>query len=72
MKIPKEYMPNHYESKGFMESKFIQNFPLRDKAVFLKIKKRRWLHKQTGTILKRDFSFIADGSKITQKLSNFF
>ena len=60
-----------FESKGFMESKQIQDFPLRGRAVYLRIKKRRWRHKVTGEIIKRDFSFVADGSKFTQELSDF-
>ena len=69
--LPLGYSSDVYESKGFMESKLIQDFPLRGKAVFLRVKKRRWRHKKTGSIVKRDFSFIADGSKFTQELSDF-
>jgi hypothetical protein len=69
--LPEGYNTVDYESKGFMESKLIQDFPLRGKAVFLRIKKRRWRHKRTGVVIKRDFSFIADGSKFTQELSDF-
>jgi hypothetical protein len=69
--LPKGYLPIEYESKGFVESKLIQDFPLRGRAVFLRVKKRRWRHKQSGDIIKRDFSFIADGSKFTQELSDF-
>jgi len=69
--IPNGHEVKDYESKGFMESKSIQDFPLRGKAVYLRIKKRRWRHKQTGAIIKRDFSFIAEGSKFTQDLSGF-
>lgn len=69
--LPEGYATVDYESKGFMESNLIQDFPLRGKAVFLRIKKRRWRHKQRGVIIKRDFSFIADGSKFTQELSDF-
>lgn len=69
--IPNGYPASEYESKGFMESKLIQDFPLRGKAVFLKLRKRRWRHKQTGVIIKRDFTFMADGSKFTQELSDF-
>jgi transposase len=69
--IPNGYSAEDYESKGFMESKLIQDFPLRGKAVYLRIKKRRWRHKETGRIIKRDFSFIADGSKFTSELSDF-
>jgi transposase len=69
--IPNGYPASEYESKGFMESQLIQDFPLRGKAVFLKLRKRRWRHKQTGVIIKRDFTFMADGSKFTQELSDF-
>lgn len=69
--LPNGYKAKEYESKGFMESKLIQDFPLRGNAVYLRVKKRRWRHKQTGAIVKRDFSFIADGSKFTQDLSDF-
>ena len=69
--LPLGYSASEYESKGFMEGVLIQDFPLRGKAVFFKIKKRRWRHKITKAIIKRDFSFIADGSKFTQELSDF-
>lgn len=69
--LPQGYIPEEYESKGFMESKLIQDFPIRGRAVYLRIKKRRWRHKTARTIIKRDFSFMADGSKFTQELSDF-
>ena len=69
--LPNGYDSKEYESKGFIGSKLIQDFPLRGKAVFLRIKKRRWRHKTSGEIIKRDFSFIADGSKFTTELSDF-
>jgi hypothetical protein len=69
--LPEGYSPRDYESKGFVESKLIQDFPLRGKPVFIKLKKRRWRNKITGVIIKRDYSFIADGSKFTQELSDF-
>ncbi len=69
--LPIGYSRIDYESKGFIGTKLIQDFPLRGKAVYLRISKRRWRHKDTGEIIKRDFSFIADGSKFTQELSDF-
>jgi hypothetical protein len=69
--IPNGYPSSEYESKGFMESNLIQDFPLRGKQVYLRVKKRRWRHKLTKAIIKRDFTFMADGSKFTQELSDF-
>ena len=54
-----------------MESKWVQDFPIRGKGVYLRIKKRRWRHKKSGETIQRDFSFIADGSKFTQELWDF-
>lgn len=69
--LPDCYSSMEYESKGFMDSKRIQDFPLRGKPVFLRVRKRRWRHKETGEVVKRDFTFMADGSKFTQELSDF-
>lgn len=69
--LPEGYSKLDYESKGFMESKLIQDFPLRGKGVYLRIKIRRWRHKQTGVIIKHNFSFLAEGSKFTKELSDF-
>jgi len=54
-----------------MESHLIQDFPFRGKQVYLRIKKRTWRHKSTEVIIKRDFTFTADGSNFTQELSDF-
>ncbi|MBK9249132.1 MAG: hypothetical protein IPM69_13715 [Ignavibacteria bacterium] len=69
--LPTGYSSSDYESKGFMQSSTIQDFPLRGKAVYLRIMKRRWRHKENGTVLRRDFSFITEGSKLTRELSDF-
>jgi len=69
--IPNGYPSEEYESKGFMDSALIQDFPIRGKGVFLRIKKRRWRHKKTDVNIRRDFSFIAASSKFTSELSDF-
>jgi transposase len=69
--LPEGYSAEDYEPKDFVKSKLIQDFPLRGRAVFLRIKRRRWRHKTNGKVIKREFSFTADGSKFTQELSDF-
>jgi len=39
--VPNGYLAEDYESKGFMESAIIQDFPLRGKGVYLRIKRKR-------------------------------
>ena len=69
--LPSSYELSEYESKGFLSSKTVQDFPLRGKAVYLTIKRRRWRHKETKKEIRSDYSFIAEGSKLTQELSDF-
>ena len=65
------YDINQYESKGFTEVT-LQDFPIRGKAVFLKIKRRRWRHKERkNEIIRNDFTFVAEGAGFTRELSDF-
>ena len=70
--LPIGYITIDYESKGFHQSSLIQDFPLRGKQVFFSIRKRRWRHKTNkNEIIQRDYSFIADGTRMTADLSAF-
>ena len=58
-KILKAVDSSLYESKGFTEIT-LQDFPIRGKAVFLKICRRRWrLKENPNIIIRNDFSFVA-------------
>lgn len=68
---PSIYSKTDYESKGFISRKRVQDFPLRGKAVYLVIRRRRWRHKETKEEIKSDYSFIAEGAKLTSELADF-
>ena len=71
-RIPEGYDASEYESKGFYPIKSIQDFPIRGKAVYLKIKRRRWRHKiNKNEVIHNDYSMFSGGSKLTKELSNF-
>ena len=70
--LPGDYIIDEFESKGFYERTLIQDFPIRGKAVYLGIRRRRWRNKADKSIeVKSDYSFIAEGSKLTIELSDF-
>jgi hypothetical protein len=70
--LPPGYNRSDYESKGFYSSKRVQDFPIRGKAMYLVIKRRRWRLKQDKTTeIKSDYSFISEGSKLTKEISDF-
>ncbi len=43
--LPDSYNRAEYQSKGFYQEKTIQDFPVRGKALYLNIKRRRWRSK---------------------------
>ena len=70
--VPIGYDSSLYESKGLNPATIIQDFPVRGKAVYLSIKRRRWrLKENKNIVIQNDFSIIAEGSKITKELSDF-
>lgn len=70
--LPEGYDSAKYESKGFFPAKTIQDFPLRGKALYLRIKRRRWRNKDDkNEIIYNDHSLIAKGVKLTQELADF-
>jgi transposase len=69
--LPAGFKLDEYESKGFYKARLIQDFPIRGKAVYLEIHRRRWRHKSSKQNIHRDFSLIAAGTKFTKELADF-
>ena len=70
--LPPTYDQGQYQSKGFYPAKTIQDFPVRGKALYLIVKRRRWRSKdKSSPDIKSDYSFISEGSKLTKELSGF-
>lgn len=69
--IQKEVSIEDYESKGFLPSSRVQDFPIRGKAVYLLIRRRRWRHKVSKQEISNDISFVSKGAKLTEEISDF-
>lgn len=70
--IPTEYSTLKLSSKGFFEEVTIQDFPIRGQKVLLHIKRRRWLNEDTGKVVFRNWTLIAQGTRITKNFAAFF
>jgi hypothetical protein len=68
---PKIYDKQKLTSKGFHSKVVIQDFPLREKAVFLHIRRRRWLIEDTGKVVSRDWNSVAKGTRYTKSFADF-
>jgi hypothetical protein len=69
--LPDEYLGDDMESKGFHKECVIKDFPLRDKALFLHVSRRRWLNRTTGKVVSRDWKLVAEGTHYTQGFASF-
>jgi hypothetical protein len=68
---PKEYASDKLTSKGFFDEITVQDFPIRGKASYLNIKRRKWLNETTGDIVFRDWNMVAKGTRMTQEFATF-
>ena len=69
--LPSDMDSSEYESKGFLPSSRIQDFPIRGKAVYLVLRRRRWRNKLTRQEISNTYFHVAEGSRLTQELSDF-
>lgn len=58
-------------SKGFHPSVIIHDFPIRDKAMFLHVRRRRWLVESSGQLISRDWNTVAKGTRLTKGFATF-
>jgi len=68
---PEEYQGQKLISKGFFEPISVQDFPIRGKAVYLKIRRRKWLNENTGLNVYRDWQLVANGTRLTGEFAAF-
>ena len=69
--VPGEYSSMQVESKGFYEPVVVQDFPIRGKKLFLNIRRRRWIVKDEGRYVSRNWKLVAEGSRITHDFASF-
>lgn len=58
-------------SKGFYEAVTVQDFPIRGKACYLKVRRRRWTVESTGEIISNDWNTVAKGTRMTKEFASF-
>lgn len=60
-----------YESKGFMGAVSITDFPIRDHKVILRVRRRRWVDRQTGESFVDRISVTEDGTRYSKEFAAF-
>ena len=68
---PFEFSSDKLLSKGFFDEITVQDFPIRNKATFLHIKRRKWVNPKSGDIVYRNWNMVAKGTRVTQEFAVF-
>lgn len=68
---PEEYKGEKLTSKGFHATSVIQDFPIRNRSLFLHIRRRRWLVESTGEVVSRNWDAVAKGTRLTKGFAIF-
>ena len=71
MKKPEGYENDKLISKGFHSASVIQDFPIRDKALYLHVRRRKWLVESTGKIISNNWDTVAKGTRLTKGFASF-
>lgn len=63
----------HFESKGFMETVSVTDFPIRDHKVILRIRRRRWADTRTGKnfSIPIDLDVVAKDTRYSKEFGAF-
>ena len=68
---PDEFVDERLTSKGFVDAVTLSDFPIRGRACFLKVKRRRWLNELTNQVVSRDWDLVANGTRMTKEFATF-
>lgn len=68
---PGEFSRLRLTSNGFYNEVTIKDFPLRGKACYLKVKRRRWIDEDTGEVVSRNWELVANGTRMTKEFASF-
>jgi len=68
---PEIYKGKKLSSKGFYNTSTVQDFPIRDKATYLHVRRRRWRIESTGELVSRDWNTVAKGTHLTTGFATF-
>lgn len=68
---PSEHLDKELIANGFDEPVCIQDFPIRDKAAYFIVRRRKWKDKQTGKIYSKQWDLTAKGSSYSKEFAAF-
>ena len=69
--IPEERKSHRLESKGFLDAVIVRDFPLRDKRVNFKVRRRKWYDHTTGEYFTNSYDTVYKGTRYSKEFAAF-
>lgn len=69
--VPDEYKGEKLVSKGFHPEAVIQDFPLRNKALYLHVRRRKWEVESSKKIVSKTWNLSAEGTRYSNEFAAF-
>lgn len=66
-----DYKKGTVREYGFTDERVIQDFPIRGKAVYLHVRRRKWRDTEDGSIFTYDYELAEEGSRLTPEFVAF-
>ena len=66
-----DYKKGPVREYGFTAERVIQDFPIRGKAVYLHVRRRRWRDIEDGSIFTYDYELTEEGTRLTPEFVAF-
>jgi hypothetical protein len=69
--VPPEFSNRQLIAHGFTDSVTVQDFPIKGKAVYLYLRRRKWLDVNSNEVLSRKFDIVHHGTRLTKEFVSF-
>jgi hypothetical protein len=69
--LPEGYQSERLISKGFHAAVVIQDFPIRERAMFLHVRMRKWQGVSSGQIISKEWDITTKGTRYTKVFAAF-
>ncbi len=66
-----DYKKGTVREYGFSDERVIQDFPIRGKAVYLHLRRRKWRDTEDGSIFTYDYELAEEGTRLTPEFVAF-
>ena len=69
--LPEERQGHKIESKGFLDAVTVRDFPLRDKRVNFRVRRRKWYDHTTGEYFTNSYDTVYKGTRYSKEFAAF-